>query len=247
MSKLHMSTTVSDVGLSHRVQLFVLVFMAKFGSQSLGSLMIGATPVILKGPRHLVSWVLAFALVQLCPKDAVYTIMQRNPALLCAVRCACALYKLRKFNFVAEYYTGNTFWWMFAAQIIVIDGNNLCSRLSTWYWLRGLENTSRADIRRGLGELTKRLLPIFIASGLAHCCGGVGTYIFATTPISHPLVSVAMRVFVFLLFVNRYDVVKLARNHLRRRLLNRHREERFADAKDRYHLRPVMPPMLKLD
>ena len=78
--------------------------LAKFGTQSLASVMIGATPVVLKGWRHSASWLLAFALVQLFPGDAVFRNMQKHSSLKIAVKFAGALYKLRKFNFVAEFY-----------------------------------------------------------------------------------------------------------------------------------------------
>lgn len=191
--------------LGHRIKLFSLNFLAKFGSQSLGSLMIGATPVILKGARHMASWLLAFACIQLCPRDSVYTKLQNNASLLLVVRIGCALYKLRKFNFVAEFALslGQSLTWMLAAQVVVIDGNNLCSRCWTWTWLRGYSTTSAADLRNGVVTLFRRCAPIALASFLVQCCSVEGSL------ASHPYVPVAIKLFVFGLFLWRYDVPNL--------------------------------------
>ena len=131
------------------VGLFALQFGNKYGAQTVGSLLVGATPVLLKGPRHLVSWLLAFCLVQLAPADVVYDAVTRHAALTLVVKVGAALYKLRKFNFVVGACEGCTVPLMILAQIVVIDGNNLCSRLSTWCWLRRFRFDA-ADARRGL-------------------------------------------------------------------------------------------------
>mmetsp|Transcript_4004 Transcript_4004/g.15997 ORF Transcript_4004/g.15997 Transcript_4004/m.15997 type:complete len:439 (-) Transcript_4004:688-2004(-) len=156
---------------AHRVKLFSLVFLAKFGSQSLGSLMIGATPVVLKGPRHMASWLFSFACIQLCPRDSVYNKLQDHVALLLVVRIGCALYKLRKFTFVAEFALDRhlSFLWMLSALVVVIDGNNLCSRITTWGWLRGVGRTSTSDFLFGVVALLRRVIPIGLAASLVTC------------------------------------------------------------------------------
>lgn len=192
--------------LAHRIKLFCLNFMAKFGSQSLGSVIIGATPVILKGPRHMASWLLAFACIQLCPRDSVYLKLQAHAHLLLVVRVGCALYKLRKFNFVAKFALdrAQSFKWMLAAQIVVIDGNNLCSRIWTWTWLRGYSTTTAADIANGLAALLARCGPVALASCLVYSCSGGATGLAA-----NPFVPIAIKLTVFALFLWRYDVPNL--------------------------------------
>jgi len=70
LGRLHLGSKYTDN--LHKAKLFLLVFVNKFGTQSLGSLLVGATPVILKGPRHIASWLLAFLAVQAAPRDVVY-------------------------------------------------------------------------------------------------------------------------------------------------------------------------------
>ena len=86
----------------HKVQLLGIAFSNKFATQSIGSLLVGATPVILKGWRHVSSWFLAFALVQIAPRDVVYDALTRHVFLAFVVKVGAALYKLRKFNFVVS-------------------------------------------------------------------------------------------------------------------------------------------------
>mmetsp|Transcript_11299 Transcript_11299/g.15509 ORF Transcript_11299/g.15509 Transcript_11299/m.15509 type:complete len:480 (+) Transcript_11299:102-1541(+) len=193
---------------SHRIQLFLLMFLAKFGSQSLGSLLIGATPVILKGPRHTFSWLLAMACIQLFPRDSVYKKLYDHSSLLCLVRIGCALYKLRKFNFVSAFSLSKNYSlpWMLFVQIIIIDGNNLTSRISTWAWLRGWRHTSPNDLVLGLITLIKRILPIALASTLFF----ISTFHLLSLNFFSFFLEFVIKLFVFLLFLLRYDVHILA-------------------------------------
>ena len=122
-------------------RVFVSNFQAKFLSQSVGSVLLGQTPVILKGPRHLLSWALALAAVQLCPRDAVYRRIREDAAARATVRFASALYKLRKLVFVASCCRtsaagGNhsparviaSLALTLLVAVIVIDGNSLLRR-----------------------------------------------------------------------------------------------------------------------
>ena len=70
-----------------------IAFSNKFATQSIGSLLVGATPVILKGWRHVSSWFLAFALVQIAPRDVVYDALTRHVFLAFVVKVGAALYK----------------------------------------------------------------------------------------------------------------------------------------------------------
>jgi len=193
---------------AHRVKLFSLMFLAKFGSGSVGSVMLGATPVILKGPRHMASWLFAFACIQLCPRDSVYCKLQDNAAVLLVVRLGCALYKLRKFNFVADFalLRHHSLSWLLLTQIVVIDGNNLCSRVSTWGWLRGLRKTSGSDLLTGAVALAQRIVPIILASALYFFSCGASP----SRGGQHWVVLVVVKLVVFLVFLLRYDVHKLA-------------------------------------
>ena len=189
--------------------LFALQFGNKYGAQTVGSLLVGATPVLLKGPRHLVSWLLAFCAVQLAPADVVYDAVTRHAALTLVVKVGAALYKLRKFNFVVGACEGCTVPLMILAQIVVIDGNNLCSRLSTWCWLRRFRFDA-ADARRGLRAVLQRVVPITCAAMLVRCCGMEGFLV-----VTDPRITYSMRVAVLCVFLNRNDVAALAAKTLR--------------------------------
>mmetsp|Transcript_19358 Transcript_19358/g.59607 ORF Transcript_19358/g.59607 Transcript_19358/m.59607 type:complete len:342 (-) Transcript_19358:42-1067(-) len=124
-----------------KLELFLIVFFNKFGTQGLGSLLVGATPVILKGPRHVASWFLAFAAVQLSPGDAVHGALQRHVVLTLVVKTGAALYKLRKFNFVVDACAGCSGLLTLFAMLVTIDGNNL--RSSGGEHVRFLQRPSR--------------------------------------------------------------------------------------------------------
>ena len=226
--------------LAHRCKLFLLVFLAKFGSASLGSILIGATPVILKGPRHMASWLFALACVQMCPKDSVYHKLQTHAVLLLVVRLGCAMYKLRKFNFVADFALARhqSFGWMLLAEIVVIDGNNLCSRISTWGFIRGCRQTSWSDLREALKALLHRIVPIILASLL---------YFFS---LSHErrwinFFVVPVKLVVFGMFLIRYDTHTLARTVLRQGLLYLPQQRRGGELvlDNNIHFPPLPPPL----
>lgn len=167
--------------------------------------MLGATPVIFKGPRHMASWLFAFACIQLCPRDSVYNKLQDHPVVLLVVRLGCALYKLRKFNFVAAFalHRHQSLPWLLLTEIVVIDGNNFCSRISTWGWLRGFfRQTTSADLCTGGIALAQRIVPILFTSIL---------YFRACGTLPHWGIVVPVKLIVFAVFLLRYDVHTLAR------------------------------------
>lgn len=77
---------------------FVVLFAClwvKFGSATIGSLLLGETPVLLKGPRHILTFGAALAVVQLSPADCVYHAIQRRPPAQLLLRLCAAIYKVR--------------------------------------------------------------------------------------------------------------------------------------------------------
>lgn len=102
--------------LVRRLEIVATALYVKFGSGTVISIALGELPVILKGPRHMVSFLVAFALMQavhasttipfistdlICnfqafPKDRLFYWMQCNNFSQCILYSACALYKLRK-------------------------------------------------------------------------------------------------------------------------------------------------------
>mmetsp|Transcript_19359 Transcript_19359/g.59612 ORF Transcript_19359/g.59612 Transcript_19359/m.59612 type:complete len:307 (-) Transcript_19359:20-940(-) len=191
-----------------KLELFLIVFFNKFGTQGLGSLLVGATPVILKGPRHVASWFLAFAAVQLSPGDAVHGALQRHVVLTLVVKTGAALYKLRKFNFVVDACAGCSGLLTLFAMLVTIDGNNLCSRVTTWAWLRGRATTAE-DVGRGAAAFVARCAPVALAACFVQCCGSEGE-LFATSPS----VMYSTRLLVLGVFLYRNDVAGLCRQTL---------------------------------
>ena len=172
----------------HKVQLMLIAFSNKFATQSIGSLLVGATPVILKGWRHVSSWFLAFALVQIAPRDVVYDALTRHVFLAFVVKVlvrrpshrvdgvagvvvtprraqvGAALYKLRKFNFVVQACPQCSLQFLLGVMLVTIDGNNACSRCMTWLWMRGTANTKRKHVLRGIGAFAARSGPVLLAA-----------------------------------------------------------------------------------
>ena len=148
----------------HKVQLMCIAFSNKFATQSIGSLLVGATPVILRGWRHVSSWFLAFALVQIAPRDVVYDALTRHVFLAFVVKAGAALYKLRKFNFVVGACPHCSLQFLLGVMLVTIDGNNACSRCMTWVWLRGTANTKRKHIFRGIAAFAARSGPVLLAA-----------------------------------------------------------------------------------
>lgn len=68
---------------------------AKFGSATVGSLLVRETPVLLKGPRHAMTFVVALLAVQLCPGDLLFRAVTSSKAFQLVLRLSAALYKVR--------------------------------------------------------------------------------------------------------------------------------------------------------
>jgi len=66
------------------------------------SLLLGQTPVIFQGLRHYISFVWALLAIQCFPQDAVYASLRENKSIKATVGIGCALYKLRKTNYIME-------------------------------------------------------------------------------------------------------------------------------------------------
>lgn len=126
-----------------RVDLFFKSFWVKFGSSTTVSVLLWRRPVILKGPRHMLSFFASFLLVQLCPGDLINMTM-RNPSVKVIVRSCCAVYKLRKLLFVVDAFGSGPSWslrsWLFmlALALITIDFNSTLRRGLNVVSLRGV-------------------------------------------------------------------------------------------------------------
>ncbi len=112
----------------------------KFGPATLSSLMLGETPVILKGWQHSVSFVLAVLALQLSPGDVAYRCFAQAPV-QAVLSQGVSLYKLRKACFVADAVTrlvaaGHLEWNLFALlyatvlMYLVVDGSGQARKLT---------------------------------------------------------------------------------------------------------------------
>ncbi len=133
------------------VRVLVDSFAVKFAAQTLVSLALGATPVVLKGVRHFGSFFLGVLLVWFCPGDVVYLTTRRSPVAKLLVAMAIGLYKLRKALFAVEASAA-----VFAQQpaelraaaaftlvLINLDGNSVLKR--ALLWLEAEEEDSSQD------------------------------------------------------------------------------------------------------
>lgn len=121
----------------------------KYAAQTSVSLFIGATPVILKGWRHSLSFLAALVLVQLSPRDLVYRFLTCAYA-EAVLATSSALYKLRKCIFVAEQVREQDLTLPLAVFLtwLTLDGGADCKRLTNYA-------TTLADCRvRGQLRLT---------------------------------------------------------------------------------------------
>tara|TARA_B110001452_G_scaffold6879_1_gene6212 strand:- start:2015 stop:3262 length:1248 start_codon:yes stop_codon:yes gene_type:complete len=75
--------------------------IVKFGPATLASLLLGEMPVVLKGPKHSISFVLAVLAIQFSPGDVAYRCFRTKPVQAVLAQ-GVSLYKMRKARFVAQ-------------------------------------------------------------------------------------------------------------------------------------------------
>ena len=83
------------------LEIVLTACLLKYGGSTLVSIIINQTPVILKGPRHVVSFCFCFALMHVVPGDSVFCYLDSSMLAQVCLSLAEALYKLRKLNYVA--------------------------------------------------------------------------------------------------------------------------------------------------
>eukprot|EP01062_Namystynia_karyoxenos_P041760 TRINITY_DN3045_c0_g1_i2.p1 TRINITY_DN3045_c0_g1~~TRINITY_DN3045_c0_g1_i2.p1 ORF type:complete len:488 (+),score=108.71 TRINITY_DN3045_c0_g1_i2:67-1530(+) len=166
-SAYQMSLTKNTLPWNCRIA--VVNFIAKFGSQTLASVMLDQTPVLLKGPRHLLSFASAFALLHACPGDVLYLRLCKSTAWKALMGWAVALYKLRKVVFVIEHLAELSLGGMAATLVaasVVVEGSSFIRRFDNWLSTRG---TGVRQCVRGqwrLGPLLRELVEEGLVAGL---------------------------------------------------------------------------------
>lgn len=113
--------------------LFVSFFI-KFAAGTLISYLLGTTPVILKGPRHLMSFFMGFLLVWHSPGDIVYRIVTQSDAVKLMMAMNSGLYKLRKALFAVECSkeNGGSFAFALTMVLLALDGNAVIRKGFLW-------------------------------------------------------------------------------------------------------------------
>lgn len=91
----HAASAASVTPLRTAARVLAGNLLAKFGAATVGSVLLLEAPVILKGPRHLLSFVTALLAVQLCPFDVVYRAIEASAAVQLLLRTSAAVYKVR--------------------------------------------------------------------------------------------------------------------------------------------------------
>ena len=133
----------------NRSRIFLACIAIKYGASTAASLILGATPVILKGPRHLLSFFTALALVQFLPGDYAYRITHHSPRLQLVMATCSSIYSFRKLMYVVNFFSGRDVWqsWLPAlgVAIIAVDGGSMARRLENIVSNRGIH-------RRKLGN-----------------------------------------------------------------------------------------------
>lgn len=80
----------------------VLSFFVKYASSTVVSLILGQTPVFLKGPRHILYFTLALILVQFFPGDLPFKTVRNSWWTQLMIALGTSFYKARKLLFVVS-------------------------------------------------------------------------------------------------------------------------------------------------
>jgi len=189
------------------VNIFVLNWLAKFGSQTVGSILLGETPVILQGPRHMISWLVALSCIQISPGDVAFRLVQEHAALRFIVRIACSLYKLRKFNFVLSAGSDMSILFLVLTELIVIDGNSIAQRACMLCLAYRLPQEG-SFFRRLLLFLQETIL--VCKSILWRAAPLVTLVVLCSLTTDWPVMAQSMQLAVLILFLYRSDVHGIA-------------------------------------
>jgi hypothetical protein len=111
-----------------------LIFWAafcKFGGGTMVSLLLFDVPVWLKGSRHIVSFLISFAFVQLFPGDAPYQVLKNNFAARAVLFAACAMYKLRKivFSVMHPQFADQNWHYKVLVAFVALEGNSMIRKI----------------------------------------------------------------------------------------------------------------------
>lgn len=111
-----------------------LIFWAafcKFGGGTMVSLLLFDVPVWLKGSRHIVSFLISFAFIQLFPGDAPYQVLKNNFAARAVLFAACAMYKLRKiiFSVMHPQFADQNWHYKVLVAFVALEGNSMIRKI----------------------------------------------------------------------------------------------------------------------
>lgn len=111
-----------------------LIFWAafcKFGGGTMVSLLLSDVPVWLKGSRHIVSFLISFAFIQLFPGDAPYQVLKNNFAAQAVLFAACAMCKLRKivFSVMHPQFADQNWHYKVLVAFVALEGNSMIRKI----------------------------------------------------------------------------------------------------------------------
>mmetsp|Transcript_100728 Transcript_100728/g.260209 ORF Transcript_100728/g.260209 Transcript_100728/m.260209 type:complete len:311 (+) Transcript_100728:88-1020(+) len=150
----------SELGLSRMFFIMLASFLVKFAGQTIVSLMLGKTPLVLSGPRHMTSFLLGLVLLWLSPGDMVYRTMLHSRAVRLFVGMGGGLYKMRKVIFAVETAASSHrgFGFAFLVAVLSVDGTTLTRKGMLWLEAR-LASRPLSSPAASKHHLVGRLLP----------------------------------------------------------------------------------------
>lgn len=116
-----------------RIALVAGATLCKYGGGTLVSLMLGETPVWLQGYRHIMSFLGAFAVMQMFPGDLPFRFLRRSILVQAVLFWACALYQLRKIVFCLTNSAISDDQWYLKVVIafMALEGNSILRKLDS--------------------------------------------------------------------------------------------------------------------
>eukprot|EP00516_Mucochytrium_quahogii_P009522 CAMPEP_0203773230 /NCGR_PEP_ID=MMETSP0099_2-20121227/4534_1 /ASSEMBLY_ACC=CAM_ASM_000209 /TAXON_ID=96639 /ORGANISM=" , Strain NY0313808BC1" /LENGTH=261 /DNA_ID=CAMNT_0050671021 /DNA_START=133 /DNA_END=915 /DNA_ORIENTATION=- len=124
-----------ESGLGRFAWILFVCFVLKFQAGTAVSVILGTTPVLFKGSRHLISFLFGFMLVWFSPGDVVYENLRSSLSVKLMVSICGGLYKFRKALFAVESCRGGYGGFPLAVTVVLLalDGNTVARNFFLWW------------------------------------------------------------------------------------------------------------------
>mmetsp|Transcript_27479 Transcript_27479/g.55290 ORF Transcript_27479/g.55290 Transcript_27479/m.55290 type:complete len:364 (-) Transcript_27479:152-1243(-) len=173
----------SGHSIKWRARTLVMSFLLKYGSSTTVSLLLRTTPVFLKGPRHVTTFLVAIVAVQFFPRDIPYRFVHQSPWLQLGIALSISFYKLRKLIYVVKVFSASNRSLMgslpplLCLAVIALDGNALARRLENVLSHRGVKTSNwkqfGKEILRAARFFWVRNIGLLVASIALHLTSSV--------------------------------------------------------------------------